>query len=339
MKPENEIEMEFIFVLTVLGVVSVAIAVIIAVIAGISALFGASFGSVFLHGLWALAVPPAFILYGWLVGRNKVTVNHIDIHSEHVPAAFEGYKIVHISDLHLRSFSNRAGRLSGIVDKINAEKADLIAFTGDIVTTHPDEIEPFMDILSGLTANDGVVSVMGNHDYCPYNDWKSEREKEMAVAEVRSREKALGWHLLDNANVTILRQRPDGADSVSVIGVENISAMKQFETHGNLAEAMSGADTAFKVLLSHDPTHWKAGVLGKTDIDLMLSGHTHNAQCRIFGLEPSRLVFRENSGLYSGLSQSGKRQFLYVNDGLGETMFPARIGVPAEITVVSLHRK
>ena len=118
------------------------------------------------------------------------------------------------------------------------EKADLIAFTGDIVTTHPDEIEPFMDILSGLTANDGVVSVMGNHDYCPYNDWESEREKEMAVAEVRSREKALGWRLLDNANVTILRQRPDGADSVSVIGVENISAMKQFETHGNLAEAM-----------------------------------------------------------------------------------------------------
>ena len=342
--------MEFIFVLVVLGITSIAIALVLLVVAGISALLGASFRSVFLHGLWALALPPIFILHGWLIGRNQITVNRLEIHSVDIPASFDGYRIVHISDLHLRSFKNRSRILAGTVDKINAEKADLIVFTGDLVTYRPDEIPPFEKILSGLTANDGVISVMGNHDYCPYNDWKSESERRKAVEEVRAMEKVLGWQLIDNANITIRRSGPHGTDSISVIGVENISAMKQFETYGDLGKAMSGASGNFKILLSHDPTHWRAEVLGRTDIDLTLSGHTHNAQCRILGLEPSRLVFRENSGLYSSEALpssavpehgphhiSGRTQYLYVNDGLGETMFPARIGVPAEITVLILR--
>ena len=262
--------MEFIFVLTVLGFVSLAILLVLLVTAGIAALCGASFGTVFLNGLWVLVIPPAVILYGWLIGRNQVTVNYIEIASEHLPASFDGYRIVHISDMHLRSFKSRDRALERIIDRINAEDPDLIAFTGDLVT-----------------------------------------------------------------HIDIARQGTGKTDTISVIGVENISAMRQFATHGDLQKAMAGADGDFRILLSHDPTHWKAGVLGQKDIDLMLSGHTHNAQCRIFGFEPSHLVFRENSGLYSEETAYG-RQYLYVNDGLGETMFPARIGVHSEITVITL---
>ena len=136
--------MEFIFVLTVLGFVSLAILLLLLVAAGIAALCGASFGTVFLNGLWALVIPPAVILYGWLIGRNQVTVNHIEIPSEHLPASFDGYRIVHISDMHLRSFKSRGKALEKIVDRINAENPDLIAFTGDLVTTHPLEILPHM---------------------------------------------------------------------------------------------------------------------------------------------------------------------------------------------------
>ena len=351
--------MEFVFVAVILGVVSLAIVLVITIVAGLSALAGASFGTVFMHGLWALALPPMLVLYGWLIGKDQLSTNHVEIGFEHLPASFEGYRIVHISDMHLRSFRGRKEFLEKIVDRINAEKPDLIAFTGDIVTTHPDEMPEFMEILKGLSAADGIVSVMGNHDYCPYNDWSSEEERDNAVARVQAMEKALGWNLLDNANLILHRTGPDGQqDSIAVIGVENISAMKQFETRGDLSKAMSGISSGFKILLSHDPTYWRAGVIGATDIDLTLSGHTHNAQCRLLGLEPSRLVFRENSGLYSfeassanqqtsaSISRSAssrttdlvpsRTQYLYVNDGLGETLFPARIGVPAEITVIDL---
>ena len=129
-----------------------------------------------------------------------------------------------------------------------------------------------------------------------------------------------------------------GGDEISLIGVQNISSMRQFASRGDLGKAMMGADADFKILLSHDPTFWRAGVLGATDIDLTLSGHTHNAQLKLLGFEPGRLVFRENSGLYSEETAPGV-QYLYVNDGLGETMFPARIGVPGEISVITLKRE
>ncbi len=228
--------------------------------------------------------------------------------------------------------------LSKIIDRVNAENPDLIVFSGDLVTTHPDEIRPFVNELKRLKANDGIVSVMGNHDYCPYNSWTSDSQQQAATDKVRESERRIGWNLLDNSNISLVRRSPDGNsdDILSVIGVENISAMKQFESHGDLKKAMSGAEGQFKILVSHDPTHWRVEVLGKTDIGLMLSGHTHNAQLRLLGLEPSRLVFKENSGLYTEDTVNG-RQYLYVNNGLGTTLFPARIGVKAEITVFTLR--
>ena len=278
--------MELVFVLVSLAAVSLVFILLISA-AGIAALCGIPFSTVFVKGLWLLVIPPATVLYGWLVGRNRVIVNEVVINTERIPASFDGYRIVHISDMHLRSYRHRVKALSSVVGRIGSLKPDLVAFSGDLVTNSPSEIDPFIPILSRLDAKDGVVSVMGNHDYCPYNDWDSEAEMEAAVERVRSMERQMGWNLLDDAFVRITR----GRDSIPV-----------------------------------------AGVAGHTDIDLTLSGHTHNSQLRIFGLEPSRLVFRENSGLYRDGGQ-----YLYVNDGLGETMFPARIGVPPEITLITLR--
>ena len=337
LRPKNRIEMEIIFVTVALLAVSAVILVILAAAAGISALAGASFHTVFVNGLWILLLPPLLILYGYVAGRNRVEVKHIRTVSEKIPESFDGYRIVQISDLHLRSFRDRPRVLSSIIDKVNAQDPDLIVFTGDLVTSHPDETAAFAGELRRLKARDGVLSVTGNHDYCPYNRWESERERAEAVERVREAEKEAGWNLLDNTHVDIVRTDSSTglSGTVSVIGVENISAMPQFESHGDLDRAMEGARGAFKILLSHDPTHWRAAVLGRTDISLMLSGHTHNAQLRILGLEPGRLVFRENSGLYTARTDRGVQQ-LYVNDGLGTTLFPARIGVNAEITVFTL---
>ena len=330
--------MEILFVAIALVFVSVIILLILLLVAGISSAFGAGFQTVFVNGLWVLLLPPVIVLAGYLFGRNSLAVNHIEVGSESVPPAFDGYRIVQISDMHLRSFGDRPEVLLKIIGRINAENPDLIVFSGDLVTTHPDEILPFVDMLGQLKAEDGVVSVMGNHDYCPYNKWESDTERMAAIDTVRCRERRLGWNLLDNAHIDLVRTDLSGRsrDTISVIGVENISAMKQFETHGDLWKAAEGSGGSFKILVSHDPTHWRAEVLGKTDIGLTLSGHTHNAQLRLLGLEPSRLVFKENSGLYTEETAFG-RQMLYVNDGLGTTLFPARIGVKAEITVFVLR--
>lgn len=324
--------MEAVFVLVALLFSSLVVLLAVLLLSALACIFGASFATVFRCGLWLLLLPPLCILYGWLIGRERCVVREAGIASPEIPAAFDGYRIVQISDLHLRSFRNRPKSLSRMVAEINALHPDLVVFTGDLVTSRPDEVAPLADILADISAADGVYSVMGNHDYCPYNDWESVAAQEAAIAEIRRWHSRLGWTLLDNANVTLRR----GADAVSLIGTENISAMRQFVSRGDLGKAMEGAEADFKILLTHDPTFWRSGVLGATDIGLTLSGHTHNAQLKLLGWEPSRLIFKENSGLYCEVTGAG-RQYLYVNAGLGETMFPTRIGVPAEITLVTLR--
>ncbi len=219
------------------------------------------------------------------------------------------------------------------MEKINALEPDLICFSGDLVTMASGENGPFKDILSSLMARDGVVSVMGNHDYCTYNPGKAVDKGEEA-AKVKAAEREMGWNLLDDTNVKIER----GDRNISVIGVQNISASRQFQSYGSLEKAMTGADGEYKVLVSHDPTHWRQGVLGKKNIDLMLSGHTHAMQVSLFGWCPSRYMFREYRGLYSEATDFGT-QYIYVNPGLGETIFPLRIGVVPEITLLTLRGK
>ncbi len=325
-------KMEFFSLIIVALISALVIALVLLVVAGVCSLCGAvSFGTVFVKGLWSMLLIPAVMIYGGLVERNLLTVKNVDVPSEKLPETFDGYRIVHISDLHLRSFRGRSGALKRAVEKINALEPDLICFSGDLVTMASAEIEPFQDILSSLKARDGVVSVMGNHDYCSYNPDES-LDKDDEAAKVRSAERKMGWHLLDDANFSIVR----GGRSLSVLGVQNISASRQFQSYGDLVKAMAGADGEYKILVSHDPTHWRQEVLGRQDVGLVLSGHTHAMQLSLFGWCPSRYMFREYRGLYSETTDFGT-QYIYVNPGLGETIFPLRIGVVPEISLITLR--
>lgn len=283
------------------------------------------FKKAFLYGLLSLLIPPVFIITGTIWGRNRLEVNSIEIVFDKLPREFDGYRIVHISDIHARSFAGREDFMKEAVDKINSLNPDLIAFTGDLITLTPDEIDNIAHSLMSLMAKDGVVSVLGNHDYCTYSDADKETKKQH-LNDVKAKEKALGWQLLLNENSIIRR----GADSIAIIGVENTSPLKMFDSNGDLTKASDGTEGMFRILLSHDPMHWEAEILGK-DYPLTLSGHTHAMQVSILGWSPSRLIFKQNRGLYS---KNG--QHLYVNIGLGETIFPARIGAHPEITEIRL---
>lgn len=304
-----------------------------AIISGLAALiFGIGFRRAFLWGLLSLVLPPLLMSYGTLIERNLYQVKKVEIAFDSIPEAFDGYRIVQISDIHARSFAKREKSLQRAIDKINGLNPDLIAFTGDLVTLGPEELEGLGPILSSLKAKDGVVSVLGNHDYGIYGGGPGSeshgRSTEESVREIAWRQKDMGWNLLLNESMTIRK----GKDSIAVIGVENTSPSRHFPSKGNLTKASEGTEGMFRILLSHDPMHWEMEILGK-DYPLTLSGHTHAMQFAIFGWSPSRYMFRQHKGLYTEGSQH-----IYVNIGLGETIFPARIGTPPEITLITLKK-
>ncbi len=273
------------------------------------------------------------LAYGYFYGRFKLDVNHLVYSHDEVPASFEGYRIVHISDFHLSTFQDSPKQLKRFVDSINAQEPDLICFTGDLVSLGISEAAPCTAMLNELKAKDGIASVLGNHDFFIYNrDLKSWEERNVLVEQLASYQRdVLGWRLLRNENFAITR----GEDTLSVMGVDNQSCKDQgFKTvaFGVLSKAMYETK-GFRLLLSHDPSHWQAEVVGKEDIPLTLSGHTHDAQLRFFGWSPSSLMFKQHAGLYTEGNQS-----LYVNVGLGCT-FPIRVGANAEITVIDLKCK
>ena len=290
-------------------------------------IFGLPFKKAFLWGLLSLLLPPVLIAYGSFIERNCFRVKETAIRTESLPEAFDGYRIVHISDIHARSFKGREKHLQRAIDKINGLEADMIAFTGDLITMTPDELDSQIHALSGLKATDGVFSVLGNHDYSLYSDASPEARQRHMEALI-SAEKELGWDLLMDKNRIIRR----GADSIAVIGVQNTSPSRHFPSKGDLNMASQGTEGMFRILLSHDPMHWEAEILGQ-DYPLTLSGHTHAMQLSILGWSPSSLMFRQSRGLYTKNGQS-----LHVNPGLGETIFPARIGVRPEITLLTLTR-
>ena len=291
----------------------------------IRAVAGVSFKRAFLWGLLSLLLPPGAILYGSLIERNTFRVKKIELAYENLPEGFRDYRIVHISDIHARSFSKREKSLQRAVDKINALDPDMIAFTGDLITMTPDELDPISAVLSSMKARDGVFSVLGNHDYCMYSDM-SQTEKQKCLEDLIIKEREMGWDLILNEH-RIIRK---GKDSIAVIGVENTSPSRHFPSRGDLDKASEGTEGMFRLLLSHDPMHWEAEIIGK-DYPLTLSGHTHAMQVSIFGWSPSSLIFKQHKGLYTEGNQS-----IYVNKGLGETIFPARIGAIPEITLITL---
>lgn len=270
-------------------------------------------------------------VYGTVWGRYQLEITHVDYHSPRVPGSFGGYKVVHISDLHLGTFLSKPEALQRVVDSINAQRPDLICFTGDIVSLGLSEFDTLKPIIAQLKARDGVVSVLGNHDLFIYGRGLTTTQRVELRDGLVDRQRSIGWQVLRNEHLVIRR----GSDSLAVIGVDNYHGGGQgFKTInlGDLPKAMQGVNREdFSILLSHDPSHWEAEVVGRTSIDLTLSGHTHAAQVRLFGWSPSALMFHQDQGRFDQGPQT-----IYVTRGVGCTV-PYRIGCPSEVTVITLR--
>lgn len=265
--------------------------------------------------------------YGMAIGWKNPVVKEVDLHFKNLPESFDGYTIVQISDWHLGTYRPHPQTIRREIELANGSGADAIVFTGDIVNGSPDELEPFREMLSTLKAKDGVFSVMGNHDYCMYGSEHSPEGIRRNIEILQDMERSFGWKLLLNENRLVTR----GQDTLAIVGVEN-DGTPPFPQYADLAKAQSGTDgAAFKVLLSHDPSHWRRAVLPDTDIDLTLSGHTHAMQFKVFGFSPSRFAYKEWGGLYG----EGQRK-LYVSTGSGGNV-AFRFGAWPEIVRITLH--
>lgn len=269
------------------------------------------------------------LIYGFS-NKYNYHVKRIPVRFPNLPPAFKGMKVVQISDIHSGSFTDKEAVKKGI-GKIMALKPDLILFTGDLVNNKADEIEPYLDVFDKLRAPLGVYSIFGNHDYGDYVHWENPDQRQENIENLKDMHAKLGWRLLWDEHVPIEK---DG-QQFALIGVQNWSALRNFARYGNLKKAYAGAENyPFKILMSHDPTHWDAEIRPKFgDIDLTLSGHTHGFQ---FGVEipgfrwsPVQYVYEQWAGLYT----KGK-QAIYVNRGYGFLGYPGRVGILPEITLL-----
>ncbi len=283
--------------------------------------------------LGAAAIPFAGILYGVTKGKYDFTVRRVTLRSPELPPEFDGFSIVHISDLHTGSFDSHRQVQYG-VDLIKDQGADLIAFTGDLVNNEAAEVEPWMKVFDQLRAKEGVFSILGNHDYGDYVPWPDEDAKALNLQTLKQHHASMGYRLLLNEHVTLTR----GGASIALAGVENWGK-PPFPQHGDLNKALLGTEaTPFRILLSHDPSHWDAQVLAHpTAPQLTLSGHTHGMQ---FGIEipgfrwsPVKYRYPRWAGVYEE-----QERWLYVNRGFGYLAFPGRVGIWPEITVIRLEK-
>jgi predicted MPP superfamily phosphohydrolase len=271
------------------------------------------------------------LVYGFS-NKYNYQVRRVPLSFPNLPPAFRGLKIVQISDIHSGSFDDKKSVEKGI-QMVLDQNPDLILFTGDLVNDRSTEMFGYEDIFSRLKAPMGVFSTLGNHDYGDYIKWPSEAARSENLELLKSLQANMGWRLLMNEHVVLER---DG-QQIALIGIENWSAKARFPKHGKMWEAYPGAEKyPFKILMSHDPSHWDAEVRPKYgDIDLMLAGHTHGMQ---FGIElpgfrwsPVKYVYDQWAGLY----ENGKQK-LYVNRGYGFIGYPGRVGILPEITLIEL---
>jgi uncharacterized protein len=290
--------------------------------------------SVFLSWLGIAAGSTLFgsLLYGFS-NQYKYQIKRVKLAFDNLPASFKGMRIVHISDVHSGSFMDKKAVQHGI-DLILKENADLILFTGDLVNDKATEMRDYMDVFNQLKAPMGVFSTLGNHDYGDYVRWPIEGvSKEQNLINLQKVHADLGWKLLMNEHVALEKN----GEQIALLGIENWGAKARFPKYGKMDLAHAGTEKyPFKILLSHDPSHWDAQV--KTtypDVDLMLSGHTHGMQFGIdipgFKWSPVQYVYKQWSGLYEDAKQK-----LYVNRGFGFIGYPGRVGVLPEITVIEL---
>ena len=300
-------------------------------------------------GLALATIPFAGVLYGITKGRRNFNVERVTVKSPKLPAAFDGLRVVQISDMHLGSFPTGSDIVQRGIDLINAENPDLILFTGDLVNDYSEEAEPWLEKLSALTATVGKFSILGNHDYSDYAQWSNAADKAANLDRLKKHHATMGFRLMLDERLLIsapARATPDALiplppseggrePAIDLIGVQNWGT--RFQQYGDLKKSLVGSNPSlFRLLMSHDPTHWEAQVQNE-GIDLTLSGHTHGAQ---FGItiagqtySPAQWVYKHWAGLYEHEGMS-----LYVNRGFGFIGFPGRVGMPPEITVIELRR-
>lgn len=290
--------------------------------------------SVFLSWLGLAAGTTFFgtLLYGFS-NKYNYTVKRIKIPFDNLPPGFNGFKIVHFSDVHSGSFMDKKAVERG-VEKIIAENGDLVIFSGDLVNDRATEMKDYMDVFNKVKAPMGVYSTFGNHDYGEYVNWPIDGvTKAQNLINLAKVHKELGWQLMMDEHVELERN----GDKIALIGIQNWSAKARFPKYGNMKKAYAGAEKyPFKILISHDPSHWDAQVRPEYgDVDLTLSGHTHGMQFGVdipgFKWSPVQYMYKEWDGLY----EEGKQK-LYVNPGFGFIGYPGRVGILAEITVIEL---
>lgn len=285
-------------------------------------------------GVFLGAIPFVTLMYGLVRNPYRYKIFTEKVALPKLPASLRGLRIVQISDIHSGSFTFKEP-VKDAIQMINDLKPDIVLFTGDLVNEKADEMDRFTDVFDKISARYGIYSVLGNHDYGDYHHWENQEAKEKNLEKLKETHRQLGWTLLNNEN-RILEIK---GESVAIIGVENYSAHPRFPKYGDLAKAREGADGArLKLLLSHDPSHWKEQVTtDHNDIDITFSGHTHGMQ---FGVEipgwikwsPIQYVYKQWAGLYQH-----ENQYLYVNRGLGFHGYPGRVGILPEITCIELE--
>lgn len=285
-------------------------------------------------GLAVAALPFGAILYGAWRGKYNYQVREYELTFDDLPEAFDGYKITQLSDIHVGSFEDKE-EVKYAIDLANQQESDLMLFTGDLVNNMATELDGWQGIFGSLKANDGVFSVLGNHDYGDYVQWESPAAKRKNLQDLQDIQSSMGWRLLMDENEKITR----GADSISIVGVQNWGGGR-FPKYGDLDKASQGLSSSdFKVLLSHDPTHWDLQVKNRDlNYHLTLSGHTHGMQ---FGIEipgfiklsPAWFVYKKWAGIYKEYGR-----FLNVNRGFGFLGYKGRAGIWPEITVITLKK-
>lgn len=278
------------------------------------------------------AIPLGGTIYAMLKGKYDYKVHRQTIYFDDLPIAFDGFTITQLSDIHSGSFDNTTAMKRGI-DLAKAQKSDLFVFTGDLVNNFAWEIEPYIDRFKEIKAPFGQFSILGNHDYGDYAEWPNEIEKTANLEKLKQHHKSLAYRLLLDENITLEKN----GQKISLIGVQNWG--NGFKQLGNLDKALNGVDKdAFKILLSHDPTHWEEKVkYHPVKVHLTLSGHTHGAQfgIEIPGFKWSPVKYRYPD--WAGLANENGR-YLYINRGFGFLGFSGRLGIWPEITVLTLKK-
>ena len=280
------------------------------------------------------AIPLASIIYGIYKGRYNYKVLRYTLHFKDLPDAFNGYKLTQISDIHSGSFDD-VDKVRYAVDLINKQNSDVILFTGDMVNNKADELLPFVDVFNKLKAKDGLFSVLGNHDYGDYVHWESATAKQKNLQHLKQLQKDIGFNLLLNDSVYLEKN----GQRIALVGVENWGA-GGFKKAGDLQLASRKIhQDDFKILMSHDPSHWEKKVLkDPSHYHLTLSGHTHGMQFGIdipgwFKWSPVKWRYKHWAGIYKELNQ-----YINVNRGFGYLAFPGRVGMWPEITVIELKK-